>query len=93
MAVRLQVKENKDKIKLNNQLPYLVGNIVEVLDMQPEEDEEASHPTPSVHPLSAGPALVRPSAMQAVLRTPAAAGCRTAGRVSVVHLMHDRILA
>ena len=38
--VPLQVKENKDKIKLNNQLPYLVGNVVEVLEMQPEEDEE-----------------------------------------------------
>ena len=25
-----QVKDNKEKIKLNNQLPYLVGNIVEV---------------------------------------------------------------
>lgn len=36
----MQVKENKDKIKLNNQLPYLVGNVVEVLEMQPEEDEE-----------------------------------------------------
>ena len=35
-----QVKENKEKIKLNNQLPYLVGNVVEVLDVQPEEDEE-----------------------------------------------------
>ena len=35
-----QIKENKDKIKLNNQLPYLVGNVVEVLEMQPEEDEE-----------------------------------------------------
>lgn len=34
------MKENKDKIKLNNQLPYLVGNVVEVLEMQPEEDEE-----------------------------------------------------
>ena len=36
----LQIKDNKDKIKLNNQLPYLVGNVVEVLEMQPEEDEE-----------------------------------------------------
>ncbi len=32
--------ENKEKIKLNNQLPYLVANIVEVLDVQPEEEEE-----------------------------------------------------
>ena len=36
----MQIKDNKDKIKLNNQLPYLVGNVVEVLEMQPEEDEE-----------------------------------------------------
>ncbi|GIL45788.1 hypothetical protein Vafri_2939 [Volvox africanus] len=35
-----KIKENKEKIKLNNQLPYLVGNIVEVLDIKPEEDEE-----------------------------------------------------
>ena len=35
-----QIKENKEKIKLNNQLPYLVGNVVEVLDVQPEDDEE-----------------------------------------------------
>ena len=32
--------ENKDKSKLNNQLPYLVGNIVEILDVVPDEDEE-----------------------------------------------------
>ncbi len=36
-----KVKENKEKIKLNNQLPYLVGNVVEVLDIKPEEDELA----------------------------------------------------
>lgn len=35
-----RVKDNKEKIKLNNQLPYLVGNVVEVLDIDPEEDEE-----------------------------------------------------
>ena len=40
LARGAQVKENKDKIKLNNQLPYLVGNVVEVLDVQPEDDEE-----------------------------------------------------
>ena len=36
----MQIKDNKDKIKLNNQLPYLVGNIVEVLEMQSEDDDE-----------------------------------------------------
>lgn len=35
-----RIKENHEKIKLNNQLPYLVGNIVEVLEMDPEEEEE-----------------------------------------------------
>lgn len=39
-AFKEKIKENKEKIKLNNQLPYLVSNIVEVLDVQPEEDEE-----------------------------------------------------
>lgn len=28
-----KIKENQEKIKLNKQLPYLVGNIVEVLDV------------------------------------------------------------
>lgn len=35
-----RIKENHEKIKLNNQLPYLVGNIVEVLDVDPEEEGE-----------------------------------------------------
>jgi 26S proteasome regulatory subunit T5 len=39
-SLREKIKENKEKIKLNNQLPYLVGNIVEVLELNPEEEEE-----------------------------------------------------
>jgi len=38
-GLKERVKENAEKIKLNNQLPYLVGNIVEVLDAPPEPDE------------------------------------------------------
>jgi 26S proteasome regulatory subunit T5 len=37
---RERIKENLDKIKLNKQLPYLVGNIVEALDSGKEENEE-----------------------------------------------------
>ena len=37
---KARIKENQDKIKLNKQLPYLVGNIIEVLDLGCEEDEE-----------------------------------------------------
>ncbi|CAA7394894.1 unnamed protein product [Spirodela intermedia] len=35
-----KTKENMEKIKLNKQLPYLVGNIVEILEMNPEEEAE-----------------------------------------------------
>lgn len=39
-GLKEKVKENKEKIKLNNQLPYLVGNIVELLDVNPDAEEE-----------------------------------------------------
>eukprot|EP00244_Chara_vulgaris_P000601 TRINITY_DN10_c1_g2_i2.p1 TRINITY_DN10_c1_g2~~TRINITY_DN10_c1_g2_i2.p1 ORF type:complete len:447 (+),score=130.96 TRINITY_DN10_c1_g2_i2:300-1640(+) len=35
-----KIKENQEKIKLNKQLPYLVGNVVEILDVNPEEEAE-----------------------------------------------------
>jgi len=35
-----EVKANQDKIKLNKTLPYLVGNIVEILDLPPEDGED-----------------------------------------------------
>jgi 26S proteasome regulatory subunit T5 len=35
-----EVKTNQDKIKLNKTLPYLVGNIVEILDLPPEDGED-----------------------------------------------------
>jgi 26S proteasome regulatory subunit T5 len=38
--VKEKIKENQEKIKLNKQLPYLVGNIVEILEMSPEDDAE-----------------------------------------------------
>jgi ATP-dependent 26S proteasome regulatory subunit len=31
-----KLKDNQEKIKLNKQLPYLVGNVVEILDQVPE---------------------------------------------------------
>jgi len=35
-----RIKENNEKIKLNKQLPYLVGNVVEILDMNPDDEPE-----------------------------------------------------
>eukprot|EP00316_Scyphosphaera_apsteinii_P011811 CAMPEP_0119309082 /NCGR_PEP_ID=MMETSP1333-20130426/14218_1 /TAXON_ID=418940 /ORGANISM="Scyphosphaera apsteinii, Strain RCC1455" /LENGTH=429 /DNA_ID=CAMNT_0007312999 /DNA_START=36 /DNA_END=1325 /DNA_ORIENTATION=+ len=39
-AQKEKIKENTDKIKLNKQLPYLVANVVELLDMNAEEEPE-----------------------------------------------------
>lgn len=36
----MRINENKEKIKLNKQLPYLVGNVVEILTLPSEEDDE-----------------------------------------------------
>jgi len=40
-----RIKDNKDKIENNRQLPYLVGNVVELLDMDPtaEAAEEGAN--------------------------------------------------
>ncbi|KAF8820065.1 26S proteasome regulatory subunit, S6a family AAA ATpase [Cardiosporidium cionae] len=35
-----KIKDNKEKIKLNRQLPYLVANVVESLELEPEDAEE-----------------------------------------------------
>lgn len=35
-----RIKDNKEKIKQNKVLPYLVGNIVELLDVEPEDGQE-----------------------------------------------------
>eukprot|EP00743_Colponemidia_sp_Colp-15_P000215 GILK01000249.1.p1 GENE.GILK01000249.1~~GILK01000249.1.p1 ORF type:complete len:454 (-),score=98.84 GILK01000249.1:101-1402(-) len=37
-----RINENNEKIKLNKQLPYLVGNVVEILDIDPEEEEDGA---------------------------------------------------
>jgi len=39
-AVQEKINENKEKIKMNKQLPYLVSNVIEILDLEPEQDED-----------------------------------------------------
>lgn len=39
-ALKERIKENNEKIKLNKQLPYLVGNIVEIFDADPADVQE-----------------------------------------------------
>lgn len=45
-GAQARIKENQEKIKLNKQLPYLVSNIVEVLDVEPDEGEADDTPAP-----------------------------------------------
>merc|ERR1739847_124627 len=36
-----KIKENTEKIKVNKTLPYLVSNVIEILDVDPQDQEEA----------------------------------------------------
>ncbi|GJD10169.1 26S protease regulatory subunit 6A [Galdieria sulphuraria] len=42
-TLKERIKENQDKIKLNKQLPYLVGNVVELLDQERADEEDEGH--------------------------------------------------
>ncbi len=63
-----KVKENKEKIKLSNQLPYLVGNVVEVLDVVPEDNEVRSPPVFAYARLCERTAPLDPSGLQMLRR-------------------------
>ena len=39
-AMKDKIKENTAKIKVNKTLPYLVSNVVEILDVDPQDQEE-----------------------------------------------------
>lgn len=45
-SAKERMKDNLEKIKLNRQLPHLVGNIAEILDASPEDEDD----TESVKP-------------------------------------------
>lgn len=38
-SMKERLQDNLEKIKLNKQLPYLVANVVELLDVDPDQDE------------------------------------------------------
>ena len=38
------LKDNRAKIKQNKQLPWLVSNVVEILDIEPENEDENQDP-------------------------------------------------
>ena len=39
-SMKEKIKENKDKVKVNKTLPYLVANVIELLDVDGEDQEE-----------------------------------------------------
>lgn len=39
-SITEKTKDNKEKIKLNRQLPHLVATVAEILELEPEEDDE-----------------------------------------------------
>ena len=54
-SAKESIKDNLEKIKLNRQLPHLVGNIAEMLDATPEDDDD--------------PTSVKPGLKSAVVKT------------------------
>jgi len=52
--VRRRIKENEDKIKLNRTLPYLVANVVELVELSAEEKAEAEAESAQADALSLG---------------------------------------
>ncbi len=46
------IDDNTEKIKLNKQLPYLVGNIVEILDLEDAEDADTDMTNVDSHSMS-----------------------------------------
>jgi 26S proteasome regulatory subunit T5 len=40
-SMKEKIKDNSEKIKRNKVLPYLVGNVVEILEMDPDIDEDS----------------------------------------------------
>lgn len=42
-AMNEKIRDNEEKIENNKQLPYLVGNVVELLDMEAEATEEGAN--------------------------------------------------
>jgi 26S proteasome regulatory subunit T5 len=61
-----KVKDNKEKIKLNKQLPYLVGNVVEILELPKEQEGEAGAAQDAEAELDGKSVVVKTSTRQTI---------------------------
>lgn len=66
MKERLQ--DNLEKIKLNKQLPYLVSNIVEILEVDPEGDADEEGANVDLDDVRKGKCAVVKTSTRTVLR-------------------------
>ena len=64
MALQDKIKDNNDKIKMNKQLPYLVANVIEILELEPEVEEDGSAMDTDAHSTSA--VVIKTSTRQTV---------------------------
>ncbi|KDO20506.1 26S protease regulatory subunit 6A A [Saprolegnia parasitica CBS 223.65] len=63
---RERIKENNEKVKLNKQLPYLVGNVVEILEMENEDDEQDGAATDTDAARKGKSAVIKTSTRQTI---------------------------
>ena len=62
-----KIKDNEEKIQNNRQLPYLVGNVVEILEMKPSDEETEEGGTTDEDAARAGKsAVIKTSTRQTV---------------------------
>lgn len=66
-SMRERIKDNEEKIANNRQLPYLVGNVVEILDMAPTDEEAEEGGTQDEDAARAGKsAVIKTSTRQTI---------------------------
>lgn len=63
---REHIKDNKEKVKLNKTLPYLVANVVEIVEPYLDEDEEDGAATDANSQITGKGAVVKTSTRQTV---------------------------
>lgn len=68
-SMKERLQDNLEKIKLNKQLPYLVANIVEILDVDPEDDADEEGANVDLDSVRKGKCAVVKTSTRTVLKT------------------------
>ncbi|WFD35466.1 26S proteasome regulatory subunit 6A [Malassezia cuniculi] len=65
-GMKERIKDNVDKIAQNKVLPYLVGNVVEILDIDPDVDEDSDEKPPEGERRPGRCAVIKTSTRQTI---------------------------